>query len=172
MMTKITNILKTERLKLRRFTPEDIEPLHQILLDPVMLRYFPKSPLSSVRKRAEKMVMRQLQHWGDHNYGWWALEPINEAKLIGWCGLQHLPDTDEIEVGYLLDKAYWGQGLITEAARFSIKYAFETLDLKQIIGITHPDNTASQRVLEKAGLQFTGTNHYFGMDCYRYVISL
>ncbi|MCP4271249.1 MAG: GNAT family N-acetyltransferase [Gammaproteobacteria bacterium] len=171
-MTMNTQTLTTQRLKLRRFTPNDIEPLHQILLDPVLLRYFPKSPHSLLRERCETMVMKQIQHWADYGYGRWALEPITEAKLIGWCGLQYLTDTDEIEVGYLLDKAYWGQGLITEAAQFSIQYGFETLDIKELIGITHPDNTASQRVLEKIGLQFTGPGHYFGMDCYRYVVSL
>ncbi len=172
MMTMNTQTLTTQRLKLRRFTSNDIDPLYQILLDPVLLRYFPKSSHSPSRERIEKMVMKKIKHWSDYGYGWWALEPISEAKLIGWCGLQTLPDTDEIEVGYLLDKAYWGQGLITEAAKFSIQYGFETLNIKQIIGITHPENTASQRVLEKIGLKFTGPDHYFDMDCFRYKVSL
>ncbi len=165
-----TSTLTTQRLKLRPFTLDDVDPLYRILLDPDMLRYFPNSAQPS-RERVEKIVREQIKHWAKYSYGWWALEPITEPKLIGWCGLQYLPDTDEIEVGYLLDKAYWSQGLTTEAAQISLQYGFENLALEQIIGITHPDNIASQRVLEKIGLQFTGPNHYFGIDCYRYVIS-
>jgi len=139
-----------------------------------VLRYFP-SPLPPPYERVERLVQEQLDHWQDHGYGWWALEVRRTGDalrrpgvFIGWAGLQYLPETDETEVGYLLGTAYWGQGLATEAARESVRFGFEELDLPEIVGIVHPDNVASQRVLEKAGLSRVERTVYFNMDCYRY----
>jgi len=91
--------------------------------------------------------------------------------LIGWAGLQYLPETDEIEVGYLLDKGHWGRGLATEAARESVRFGFEDLGIETIVGVVHPENVASQRVLEKVGLSFVERSNYFGMNVYRYLMT-
>lgn len=93
-----------------------------------------------------------------------------EQKLIGWCGLNFLSETNDVELKYLLSKDHWGKGLATEAAGISLRYGFEQAELEQIIGIVHPENIASQRVLEKVGMAFLDRVHYFGMDCYRYII--
>jgi len=92
------------------------------------------------------------------------------VEFIGWCGLQYLPETEEVEVAYLLGKAYWGKGIATEAAQASLRYGFEDLGLESIVGIVHLENKASQRVLEKLGLTFVEQANYFGMECYRYLI--
>ena len=91
------------------------------------------------------------------------------TELIGWSGLQYLPETDEIEIGYLLARPYWGQGLATECARVGMKFGFDNLKIPTIIGIVHPENFASQRVLEKIGLMFQEKAEYFGMECYKYL---
>jgi len=161
--------MTTSRLLLRAFTDEDVDPLHHILGDEDVLRYFPNTDPPS-RDKVQKMVSGQLKHWGEHGYGWWAVELRTESKFIGWCGLQYLRETEEVEVAYLLGKAYWGQGLATEGARASLRYGFEELGLESIVGIVHPGNVASQRVLEKLGLRFVEQAQYFGMDCYRYAI--
>ena len=70
------------------------------------------------------------------------------TELIGWNGLQYLAETDEIEIGYLLAKPHWGQGLASEGARVGMDYGFDGLNIPTIIGIVHPENVASQRVLE------------------------
>lgn len=159
--------VKTSRLILRTFTEKDVDPFHHVLGDREILRYFPNTTPPS-REQVEKMVSGQLKHWGEHGYGWWAVEPRTESKFIGWCGLQYLPETEEVEVSYLLAKAYWGKGLATEAARASLQYGFEKSGLESIVGIVHPDNKASQRVLEKLGMRLVEQAHYFGMECYRY----
>jgi ribosomal-protein-alanine N-acetyltransferase len=118
----------------------------------------------------EQLVSKQLKHWEERKLGWWAVEPRFSRKLMGWCGLQYLPETEETEVGFLLGKSFWGQGFATEAAKASLRYGFEDLGLKRVVGITHPENIASQRVLLKLGMSFTVKTRYFGMDCYRYSI--
>jgi ribosomal-protein-alanine N-acetyltransferase len=146
-----------------------------------VLRYFPNTD-PPARDQVERLIQGQLKHWKQHGYGWWAVCAADlavdaaqlpsvppSAPLIGWAGLQYLPETDETEVGYLLDRGYWGRGLATEAARTSVQFGFEYLGMKTIVGIVHPENIASQRVLEKAGLAYVERAHYFGMDVYRYL---
>ena len=162
--------IETARLTLRPFNLDDSEPLSQILSVPDVLRYYPSSDPPDL-ERVQKLVQRQIQHWQDYGYGWWAVVPHAEQQLIGWSGLQYLPDTDEIEIGYLLGKPYWGRGLATESAEAGLDFGFNTLGLQEIIGIVHPENIASQGVLKKIGMQFVKQAQYFGMDCYQYKIN-
>jgi len=162
--------ITTSRLVLRPFTEEDVEPLYRVLGQKDILCYFPNpNPLSM--ERVERLIERQLQHWDEHGYGWWAIEARSKPELIGWGGLQYLPETDETEVAYLLSQAFHGNGLGTELAQASLKFGFDRFaDLENIIAIVHPENIASQRVALKAGLAFVERTNYFGMDCYRYII--
>lgn len=159
--------ITTSRLILRAFTEEDIEPLHHILGDRDVLRYFPNTNPPS-RDQVQKLISGQLKHWEEHGYGWWAIEPRSKNELIGWSGLQFLPETEEVEVAYLLGKAFWEKGLATEAAQACLQYGFEAVEPESIVAIVHPENIASQRVIEKLGMSFVDQSHYFGMDCYRY----
>jgi RimJ/RimL family protein N-acetyltransferase len=159
--------ITTERLTLRGFQESDAGPLHRLMDDPAVMRYFPNTS-PPTREQVERMVVRQIRHWEEHGYGWWAVELPETGELIGWNGLQYLPETDETEIGYLLGKAHWGKGLATEGGLAGMTFAFWTLGLARIVGIVHPENSASQRVLEKLGLSLTGPAHYFGMDCLHY----
>ena len=98
---------ETERLRLRPFVHQDAVPLHQILAEDGVLRYYPSSDPPDL-ERVERLVARQLEHWEEHGYGWWAVDDKANTELIGWSGLQYLPETDEIEIGYLLARLYWG----------------------------------------------------------------
>lgn len=163
--------LTTARLVLRPFTLDDVDPLYEILQQEDIMAYFPgaKAP---PRAAVERLVQAQLREWEERGYGWWAVAEKDQPAhpILGWCGLGYLPDTDETEVAYLLSKDVWGQGYATEGARASVEWGFSTLDLTEIVGIVHPENVASQRVLEKLGMSRTARTEYFGMDCYRYAL--
>jgi RimJ/RimL family protein N-acetyltransferase len=103
-------------------------------------------------------------------YAWWAVELKTTGALAGWNGLQYLPDTRETEIGYLLDRFLWGQGLATEGARVGLRYGFDELRLPEIIALAHPENLASRRVMEKLGMRFAGPAEYFGMQMARYTL--
>jgi RimJ/RimL family protein N-acetyltransferase len=79
---------------------------------------------------------------------------------VGFAGLAHQADWAEgghkTEVGWRLDRAFWGRGLATEAAKASVAYGLEKVGLERIISIIQPENTASRRVAEKAGLTLRG----------------
>jgi len=165
---KISEI-NTERLILRTFREDDIVPMQQILNGEDVLRYFPKTdPLS--RERVERMISNILKHWEEHGFGLWAVENRFNGVLLGRCGLQIIPDTGEREVDFIFGREYWGRGFATEAGLSSLKYGFEIAQIDEIVGIVHVDNIASQRVLEKIGMQCTRRAHYFGLDCFRYAI--
>lgn len=162
--------LTTHRLTLRPFSVKDVPLLHRIMNEPDIMQYFPNTAPPDI-ERVQSIIERQFTQWGTYNLGWWAVVPNEGTELIGWNGLQYLPETDEVEVGYLLSKQFWGLGYATEGARASLKFGFETLGLRQIIGLTHPENTGSQNVLKKCGLVYTGQEKYFGMLVNRYSIS-
>src|SRR5881227_3139476 len=70
----------------------------------------------------------------------------------------------EVEVGYRLSPRMWGRGYATEGARALLRYGFDVLGLYRIVGLTHPENLASQRVLCKAGLREAGWGRYYDRD--------
>lgn len=159
--------LVTTRLTLRQFTIEDREALLTITKEPGIFQYFPTKSAWTMEK-VERSIQHQINHWFAFGYGQMAITLRESGQLLGWCGLEFLPDTSETEVGYLLSHEFWGKGFATEAARASLEFGFETVRLKEIIGLTDPLNTASQHVLEKCGLAFTRRQHYFGMEMFRY----
>jgi RimJ/RimL family protein N-acetyltransferase len=163
-------ILTTERLVLRPFAEDDAADLHRILNQEDILKYFP-GPGSPSLEKAQTFVARQIKQWDEIGYAWWAVELKETGKLLGWNGLQYLPETDETEIGFLLDKSYWGQGLTTEAGRAGIGFGFETVGLAEIVALAHPENVASQRVIEKLGLRFVEETEYFKMVVRRFVLS-
>jgi ribosomal-protein-alanine N-acetyltransferase len=161
--------LTTARLKLRPFTAQDARALHHILHQEGVLRYFPW-PEPPSREKVDQFIADQLQRWERDGFGLWAAELRATPGFIGWAGLQNLPETKEVEVGYLLGKAYWGQGLATEAALASLSYGFETLGLQRIVAIVHRGNLASQRVTQKLGMRCDREAEYWGMPAFHYVI--
>jgi RimJ/RimL family protein N-acetyltransferase len=147
--------ITTSRIVLRAYGEGEVARLHEILQVSDVLRYFPTSDPPSLAK-VQRLVESQEQHWEENGFG--------------WCGLNVLPETDEVELKYLLAKDFWGRGLATEASRASMNYALTDTTLDTIIGLVHPENIASQRVLEKVGMSFLDHKEYFGMDCLRYMI--
>ncbi len=147
--------IKTDRLTLRGFEPDDVDRLAALLGDPAVMRYMPaRKPLS--RKQAAASLRRVSMCWHQHGRGRWAVIPNEDSRLIGWSGLEYLPEVDETEVLYLFGPEYWGKGYATEAAHASLRWGFEELQLECIIGVAFSENAASCRVLEKNGLVYEG----------------
>jgi RimJ/RimL family protein N-acetyltransferase len=93
-----------------------------------------------------------------------------DGRVVGWDGLEYLPETSENKVAYLLSHRGWGCGYATEVARAAVIYGFETAGLQAIIGLVHPGNTGSIRVLEKCGLTLINRKTYRGLEMCRYRI--
>lgn len=157
------------RLTLRPFMVDDVSPLHGIYQEDDVLKYFPGSnnpPVESV----ERFVRRQDTHWQENGFGNWAISLAGEREIIGWAGLQYLPELEEIEVGYLLARSFWGQGLATEAALLSVNFGFEEINLDHMIALVHPENSASLNVVNKCGFDYVETISLWGVDLMRHIL--
>lgn len=143
-------ILETSRLILRHQVLEDLDSLYALYCDPDVVRYIPDAPRSYEETRLE-LEWHRFGHPKHPELGLWATVHKETGQFIGRCGL--LPWTiegrQEVEVAYLLAKAYWGQGLGTEVAQAIVQYAFETLHLSRLVCTVSPGNTASAKVAEK-----------------------
>ncbi len=160
---KQKNILATDRLILREITIEDLDDISGLVSDPEVMRYFPK-PLSREEARHFlKIILKQYSNWG---FGWWALILKKNSCFIGYTGLtiQTVDGNEEIEIGYMIKREYWGQGLATEAAQACRDYAFETLDYDRVISIMDEPNVASRRVAEKNGMAFEKMTEWKGQS--------
>ena len=162
--------IETARLRLRLFRHEDVDALAAMFSKPAVMRFLPGGqPIP--RERIPAGIERRINDWATRGFGLFALDDKATGALIGQAGLFPLEDTAEIEVAYLLDEPYWGQGLATEAARACLGFGFETLHLSRIVAVAVPANRASTRVMEKLGMAYQGPAHHYGLDVARYAIT-
>jgi ribosomal-protein-alanine N-acetyltransferase len=167
MTIKPIPTLYTPRLKMRPFSLEDTPLLYNILQQREIFKFFPQTENPPL-VRVEKIIKVQLRQYEEYGYGTWAVETRNEPNLIGWCGLNYLPETDEEEVAYLFSQAHQGQGYATESAKLSLEYGFQEMGMKRIICLMHPENIASRKVAEKIGMKFLDRKNYWGLELLRY----
>ncbi|HEX6709528.1 MAG TPA: GNAT family N-acetyltransferase [Rubrobacter sp.] len=144
------SILETERMFLRRMEMSDVDYLMGIFSDPVAMRYYPGT---KSRQEVEDWVRWTLESYRDHGFGLWAALLKDSGEFVGQCGLtvQEVEGKEEVEIGYLFLRKFWGRGLATEAARASRDHGFR-LGYKRLVSLIDPGNLASRRVAEKTGL--------------------
>lgn len=148
-------ILETHRLLLRHLEMADLDALFTLYSDPEMRRYFPDGTRSYEETRDE-LTWFLHGHPKHPKLGLWATIDKKNGRFIGRCGLLpwEIDGRAEVEVAYMIDKAYWGQGLGTEAAQGIMAHGFGTLKLSRLICLIDPGNVASVRVAEKIGMVF------------------
>jgi RimJ/RimL family protein N-acetyltransferase len=157
-------IRSTARLILREFTRDDVDDVHALDSDPRVMRYIGDGSVST-RADAEAAIERTLARYSaTPGLGVWHVTRRDSGQFAGWISLKHAGDSPDIEVGYRLHAHSWGLGYATELARAMLERGFAALALERIIGVTHPDNHASQRVLTKAGLRDEGWGRYYDRD--------
>ncbi|WP_009633524.1 GNAT family N-acetyltransferase [Synechocystis sp. PCC 7509] len=164
-------VAQTSRLILRQITLDDLDDLAAIYTDPVVMKFFGSTyTYESTKQWLEERVFKFYEQRG---WGLWATIYKMNNKLIGRCGLtpQLVDGTEEIEIGYLLAKEYWGMGLATEAACFSRDYGLEKLGANRLISLIDPDNIASQKVALKVGLTYEKNTFMWNKTVRVYAIS-
>ena len=159
--------IQTSRLTLRPLEAADAKVLYKSYQVKDVLQYFPPTA-APTPERVQRYIERQQEHWGKHGYGHWGIVPKGEMKIIGWAGLQFLPELNETEVGYFLDKSNWNKGFATEAVNASVQFGFDKYELDHIIALVHPENTASRRVIDKCQFVYAETIHLWGINLMRH----
>jgi len=148
-------ILETERLLLRHLTADDLDDLWALYCDPEITRFIPDAPRSRDEAR-EELEWHQHGHPRHPELGLWATIHKASGHFIGRCGLLpwQIDGVDEVEVAFTIARAFWGQGLATEAALAIREYAFQQLGLTRLVCLIDAENRASARVAEKMGMVF------------------
>ena len=154
--------LITERLLLRPLELNDEVGIVQMQQNGNVLKHI-NGGIPRSYDEAINDLNRWVNRW-DGQFGVWAVLDRQNNDFLGWAALQRLDNSDEIEVGYRFLESTWGKGYATEAGNILVKYGFEELDVPEIVGIAHPDNKASIRVLEKLGLKFVKYAHFYNTD--------
>ena len=93
--------------------------------------------------------------------GVWRASRRDTGAFVGWFSLKYCGKSSDIEIGYRLVPEAWGRGFATEGAAALRDYGFDDVGLARIIGVTHPRNRASQRVLAKIGMADLGWGRYY-----------
>ena len=131
-------------------------------------KYTGENILKSKEDAKNLIKNRYLSDYKNYGYSRLAVIFKPENRIIGFAGLKYLPKLDETDIGFRFLPKYWGLGIATEISIEIIKYGFEVLNLRKIIGIAYPENIASCKVLEKAGLEFYKFDTYDKADGEKY----
>lgn len=153
--TLVLSMLETKRLILRPAVLEDAPHLYELNSDFEVVRYTGDSSLKTVLEAETQIKERMFPQFQKYKMGRFSVT-LKDGTYLGWCGLRYFPESDEVDLGYRFMKKHWGQGYATEASLVTLKYGFETLNLKRIIAKAMPDNVGSIKVMQKMGMTFRG----------------
>lgn len=162
--------IETARLRLRRFTPDDLDDLARLLADPRVMRHLGvEAGKTFSREESAAALTNFIEGWDRRGFGRWALVEKATAAFVGLCGFRSFEG--EPELLYLLRAECWGRGLAAEAARASLRYAFEELHFERVVAVTRPEHTASRRVLERVGMRYEGEVRSHGVELMGYAMT-
>ena len=136
--------------------------------DPEVMQYIPGGVWSLERTRQIVARMRELER--QNGFGFYPIVRQDDGLLLGHCGLGRLENGDEIEVAYILDKAYWHTGYASEAATACIEHAFAAGFANRIVAVAFPENVRSTAVMRRIGMHRVGRAHHFGAELEKYEI--
>ncbi len=143
-------ILETPRLLLREMSLDDLDFIAEMLADPLVMRFYPKT---YSREEAAAWIDRQQDRYALHGSGLWLALDRATGEPVGQVGLlrQTVDGVEEPEVGYLLHHRHWSRGLATEAAAAVRDWAFQVRGEPYIISLIRPENLPSQAVALRIG---------------------
>jgi 3-dehydroquinate dehydratase / shikimate dehydrogenase len=150
------SMIQTQRLVLRPWKEEDLEPFAALNADPKVMEYFPSTFSREESDRLARRIQSKIEEKG---WGMWAVAIPGIADFIGFIGLNDVDEstfpahfTPAVEIGWRLAYPFWGKGYATEGALACLKYGFETLNLEEIVSFTAVQNMRSRVVMERIGM--------------------
>jgi ribosomal-protein-alanine N-acetyltransferase len=156
-MVKKYDLFETDRLYLKATDLADSKLLLELLNTPKWIRFIGDRDVHDIRAAKKYIQDRMLPQYERLGYGNYCMIRKHDETSLGFCGLYDRDGLDSVDVGFAILPAFEGQGYTFEAASFLLDFGFNTLNLSMIQGITAKDNIASQRLLEKLGLESKGT---------------
>jgi len=149
--------LHTERLLLRDVQPEDWRDVHGYASDPEVVKYMIWGPNTEEQSRAHAAAHSRAPAQSPRAAWELVLELKRTGKVIGGCGIRVRSTVHrDADIGYVLHRDYWGQGIIAEAASAIVEVGFSTLRMHRIWATADPENLRSIHVLERLGMRLEG----------------
>jgi len=147
-------MIKTDRLLLRQWQEVDFIAFADMCSDKRVMKFFPKTQTTSESYEIAKKIQSLIKNRG---WGLWAVEVPKQDEFIGFVGLHTLeegmPFSPCVEISWRLAYNYWGKGYATEAAKAVLEYAFNRLNLDEVVSFTALANARSMAVMKKIGMQ-------------------
>ncbi|MBI5030271.1 MAG: GNAT family N-acetyltransferase [Chloroflexi bacterium] len=167
--------IETERLILRAPIPADAQSIFNAYAqDPEVTRYLTWQPHQSVAD-AERVIANSIAAWEQGTSFPYVIKLNDSGQVIGMIRVNI--DRFKVELGYVLARAYWRKGYMTEAVRGVIDWAFTQPHIYRVAAVCDVENAASARVMEKAGMKREGVHKRYTVhpnisdeprDCYSY----
>jgi len=163
--------VRTDRLRIRELGDADAAAVHRIYGDTETMRFIGRTgrPMPDLDATA-RAIASLRRHAELHGFSMWAIDEIDRDEVVGIAGLLwvegHGP---EVESAYLIRRDRWGRGYATEALRKVLRIGHEELGLERIVALAYPENDASRRVMEKAGMRADGTMNAYDRELTRHV---
>lgn len=154
-------ILETDRLLLREMKLSDAEALFEMDRNPKVHEYLWNNPLTDISE-VNKIINSVQEQYKQNKIGRFVMVLKETNQVIGWAGLKF--NTEMVnnkihfyDIGYRLDEKFWGKGYASEASFAWLDYGFKTMKIPVMEAAAHSDNIASNRILQKIGIQMTET---------------
>ncbi len=151
----MTLVLTTPRLTVRQFTAGDVAELHAICGDRRTMRYVGDGMVLT-RQRCAEWIEESLVDYAMRGYGASAVHVQGEPEMAGYCGIVTARRRTDPEIIYALRPQWWRQGLASELVPALLAYGFGTCGLPRLVATIRPENHASLRAVEKAGMHCAG----------------
>ncbi|MEV4612921.1 GNAT family N-acetyltransferase [Kitasatospora sp. NPDC049258] len=159
-------IFETERLTVRQWTADDVDRAFDLYSRWEVARWLGSTPRAlEARAEAEALVERFRGRGADPRFGCWAVQVRGTDVVAGTVLLVPIPGGGgEVEVGWHFHPDSWGRGYATEAARGALAKGFAE-GLPEVFAVTYPDNTPSQAVCRRLGMEPLGrTDRWYGTE--------
>lgn len=148
-------VIKTERLTLRRITPNDLEDVYDYAKEPELTKYLLWHPHTDRAYTRSYLSYIDKEYKRGNFYDWGI---VYLGHLIGTVGFTSFDfNNNAAQIGYVINIKYKGLGIATEAVKTVIRFGFEYLNLERIYARYIIGNDASRRVMEKVGMTYEGT---------------
>lgn len=147
------HIFETDRMIVREMEVNDFDSLFHLFQDPLVMRYYPHT---KSEEETRQWILWTISNYRKFGIGLWVLEDKHTHSFIGQCGLvpRKIDGEIKIEIGYILEKKWWGKGLATEAAAACLKHGFSHYKFTHIVSLIDAENTSSLKVSEKLSMTF------------------
>ena len=146
------HLFETPRLFVRHLNPGDIDSMYSIFSNPAVTRWTGDGS-TLTRELCEKWIYVSIRNYETKGFGASAVIEKETATMIGCCGIVYDLDRQEPEIIYAFHPNSWGKGIASELVPEMLEFGLKQYHLPYILATIHSDNTASQKIAEKAGME-------------------